>query len=153
MMAMTIRTPKGETLTQLVLEIFRLNGELLNAGNRICEPFGLTSARWQVLGAIDEHGQPLTVSQIARRMGLARQGVQRIINDLLKQGFVTSSDNIDHKRAPLFNLSDQGEQVMAKINAAQSEWINAISGDLSAKEITRSLELLQLVRERTEDSN
>ena len=150
---MTIRTPKGETLTQLVLEIFRLNGELLNAGNRICEPFGLTSARWQVLGAIDEHGQPLTVSQIARRMGLARQGVQRIINDLLKQGFVTSTDNIDHKRAPLFSLSDQGEQVMAKINAAQSEWINAISSDLSAKEITRSLELLQLVRERTEDTN
>ncbi len=150
---MTIRNPKGETLTQLVLEIFRLNGELLDAGNRITKPFGLTSARWQVLGAIDEERQPLTVSQIARRMGLARQGVQRIINDLSKQGLVSSSPNIDHKRAPLFSLSDKGEQVMDKINAAQADWVNALSDGLSSKEITRSLDLLKVVRERTKKSN
>ena len=150
---MTIRSSQGQTLTQLVLEVFRLNGELLDVGNRITKPFGLTSARWQVLGAIDEEKQSLTVSQIARRMGLARQGVQRIINDLLKQGLVSSSPNIDHKRAPLFALSDEGELVISKINTAQAEWINSVSAGLSAKEITRSLELLKSVRERLEDSN
>jgi len=150
---MTIRNLSGEALTELVLEVFRLNGELLDAGNRITKPFGLTSARWQILGAIDQEGQSLTVSQIARRMGLARQGVQRIINDLQKQGLVSSSRNIDHKRAPLFSLSSNGERIIAEINAAQAIWINNLSGGLSSREITRSLELLQAVRKQLENSN
>ena len=74
------RTPEGEALTLIILETFRLNGALLEAGNQLTKPFELTSARWQVMGPVSE--QPLTVAQIARRMGLARQGVQRIVNDL-----------------------------------------------------------------------
>ena len=74
------RTPKSEVLTALILEIFQLNGTLLAAGNQITKPHGMTSARWQIMGAIELAGQPLTVSQIARRMGLTRQAVQRIAN-------------------------------------------------------------------------
>ncbi len=150
---MAKRSIDGQALTQLILEIFRINGELLNAGNRITKPFGLTSARWQIMGAIDEEGQPLTVSQIARRMGLARQGVQRIINDVEKLGLVTGSMNIDHKRAPLFSLSGEGKKVMAKINAAQAEWVNALSKDLSAQQLTEIQNTLQSIREQSENSN
>ncbi|WP_109357410.1 MarR family winged helix-turn-helix transcriptional regulator [Sphingorhabdus sp. EL138] len=146
-----IRTKNGQALTQLILEIFRINGELLSAGNRMTKPFGLTSARWQVLGAIDEEGKALTVSQISRRMGLARQGVQRIINELNKIGLVKSMPNIDHKRAPLFSLSDKGEKTMAKINEAQAAWVNNLSDSLSAKQLDQSLDLLQSIRELSEN--
>ncbi|MDE0095181.1 MAG: helix-turn-helix domain-containing protein, partial [Gammaproteobacteria bacterium] len=61
----------------------------------------MTSARWQVMGAVDQSKHSLTVAQIARRMGLARQGVQRIVNDLVELGFVVLEENIDHKRSPL----------------------------------------------------
>jgi hypothetical protein len=44
-------TSAGRTLTDLVLEVFRLNGRLLAAGDRLSKTVGLTSARWQVLGA------------------------------------------------------------------------------------------------------
>jgi hypothetical protein len=37
--------------TELVLEIFRLNGVLLTQGDRLVDDIGLTSARWQVRGA------------------------------------------------------------------------------------------------------
>ncbi len=147
------RTAKGQALTELILEIFRVNGELLSAGNRITKPFGLTSARWQIMGAIDEDGQPLTVSQIARRMGLARQGVQRIINDLEELGLITSAANIDHKRAPIFSLSDEGEKVIAKINEAQTSWVNALSSDLAVKQLTDLQTALQTIREQSEILN
>ena len=39
-------------LTGLVIEVFRLNGDLLAAGDALVGDLGLTSARWQVLGAI-----------------------------------------------------------------------------------------------------
>jgi len=66
------RTKAGNAFTELILETFRFNGRLLAAGDRLTKPFK-PSARWQVLGAIEQ--KPLPVAQIAHNMGLARQSV------------------------------------------------------------------------------
>lgn len=147
---MAKRSPEGEILTDIILETFRLNGALLEAGNRLTKPLELTSARWQVMGPVSE--QPLTVAQIARRMGLARQGVQRIVNDLERLGMVTFEPNSDHKRAPLITLSKKGEAAIAKINAAQSVWVNQLADGLSDRQLRQALRILQTVRERTEET-
>jgi MarR family len=72
----------GDALTGLILETFRFNGRLLVAGDRLVADLGLTSARWQVMGAIALSPQPEPVARLARSMGLNRQGVQRIVNEL-----------------------------------------------------------------------
>jgi len=148
---MAKRTASGKLLTNLILETFRLNGLLLEAGNSITEPFGLTSARWQVMGAIDIAGQPLTVSQIARRMGLSRQGVQRIVNDLVSLGMIEAAKNLDHKRAPLISLTKNGAKVMIKIDKAQTAWVNEISDGLSQRQINQALKLMQKLCEHLEE--
>ena len=144
------RTPVGEDLTDLILEVFRLNGELLDAGNRIAKPHGLTSARWQVMGAIDLADQPLTVAQIARRMGLARQGVQRIVNDLKELRMVELQDNLDHKRAPLVSISEKGGKAMTSIDKSQVAWVNDLSKGLSERQVRQALKVLRSVLERSE---
>ena len=68
----------------MVLPTFALNGELLEAAAAITAPHELTPARWQVLGAVLE--EPLPVAEIARRVGLTRQSVQRVANDVVAQG-------------------------------------------------------------------
>jgi len=148
---MSKRTAEGEALTDLILEIFRINGEMLDAGNRIAMPHGLTSARWQVMGAIEMADQPLTASQIARRMGLARQGVQRIINDLEKLEMVSPGNNLDHKRAPLFSITRSGAKAMAKIDQSQTDWVNALSDGLGERKLKQTLQLLQTILERSRD--
>jgi len=65
---MATRTESGEALTDLILEVFRLNGALLDAGNQLSKPHGLTSARWQVMGAIDLAGHAMTVAQNRGRL-------------------------------------------------------------------------------------
>ena len=60
----TMHTPAGAALTELVLTVFRVNGLLLDAGDRMTKDLGLTSARWQVMGALEQG--PLTAAQIAR---------------------------------------------------------------------------------------
>ena len=145
---MTEQSPAGKALTNL--EIFRLNSVLLTAGDRITKPYGLTSARWQVMGAIDLAGQSLTVPQIARRMGLTRQGVQRIINDLERLGMVILEENIDHKRAKLVSLTEVGKQTLAQIDKEQTVWVNQLSEDLSDKEINQALKVVQSIIERSE---
>ena len=75
----------ASAVTQLTLTVFRLNGLLLHWGDRLVEPLGLTSARWQILGAIALSGEPLTAPKIGEAMGVTRQGAQKQLNMLAEQ--------------------------------------------------------------------
>ncbi|MGB1010016.1 MAG: MarR family winged helix-turn-helix transcriptional regulator [Thiolinea sp.] len=144
-------TNEGEALTGLILEIFRLNGALLTSGNKLTKPFGLTSARWQVLGPISK--ELLTVAQIARRMGLARQGVQRIVNDLENLGLVAFQENIDHKRAPLIALTEAGKAMMVEVDEVQAAWANNLAEGLSEQQIKQASNIIKLVYEGLESDS
>src|SRR5260370_29413501 len=100
MIVQRARTAEGDAATEVVLETFRVNGLLLAAGSRLAARERLTPARWQVLGAVALAGRPLTVPQIARRMGLTRQAVQASVNRLLAEALVEARGNLDHRRAP-----------------------------------------------------
>ena len=73
-------TPSGELFTQVVLEIFKLGGMLNAEGDKLTEEFGLSSARWKILGAIETSNSSITVPQIGRVMGQSRQAVQRLVD-------------------------------------------------------------------------
>lgn len=73
---------------ELTLESFRLNGRLLATGDELARDLQMTSASWQVLGTLVLAGEPVTVAEIARRMGLARQSVQRITDRLAESKLV-----------------------------------------------------------------
>ena len=66
--------PRRDDLGLLILEVFRLNGRLLAAGDELVAPLGLTSARWQVLGAIALSTVNQPVAHLAHALGLQRQG-------------------------------------------------------------------------------
>lgn len=65
------------------------------------------------MSVVSEDG--LTVPTIARRLGLARQSVQRVVNDLAEAGLVTLEDNPDHRRSPLVSLTDAGRAVLEEL--------------------------------------
>ena len=102
-----LRTLSGYAISKLILVIFRLNGRLLVAGDRLVEALGLTSARWQVMGAIAMSPVSEPVARLARNMGLNRQGVQRIVDDLIAEGFVTLQDNPHHRSARLVVMTQK----------------------------------------------
>src|SRR3974377_210520 len=92
------QSPAGEAATDLILNLFRVNNLLLTAGDRLVDGLGLTSARWQVLGAIAYADRPQPVAWLARDMGANRQNVQRIINDLHREGLVAFAPNPPPRR-------------------------------------------------------
>lgn len=142
------RTPAAEAFTGLLLEVFRLNGRLLAEGDRLTAPLGLSSARWQVLGAIE--AEPLSVADIARNMGLARQSVQRLADILAADGIVAYADNPRHKRAKLVELTARGRAVLRTIDPIQAAWANDTSAGLTSTGIRAALQTLRALRERLE---
>ncbi len=140
------RTPSAEAFTKLVLEIFQFHGRLLASGDQLSKELGLSSALWQVLGAISQG--PLPVAQIARNMGLTRQSVQRTANVLKNKGFVEFHDNPDHKRAKLVLLTKQGVTVLEKVSRLQVAWANRIAKGLDKKEIISATRTIKKIHSR-----
>ena len=132
--------------SELVLEVFRVNGKLLAVGDRLTADLGLTSARWQVMGAIGNDAIP--VGQIARKMGLKRQSVQRLVNVLADEGIVEFRDNPHHQRAKLVQLTDAGHQRLEQISHIQNEWAGRVSDGLEIQQLRDAIHLLQDIQAR-----
>lgn len=132
---------KGDTFTEIIVEIFRLNGLILGAGDRIAGPVGLTSARGQVLGGV-EHG-PMSVASVARHMGLSRQTVQQTANGLEHEGFIEFVDNPHHLRAKLMQLTEKGEEALVYVREQQAIWSNGIGDAHDLEGMRRALETLR----------
>lgn len=145
---MAQRTPEGALLTDLILECFRLNGRLLAAGDRMTQDLKLSSARWQVMGAIDQG--PLPVAQIARTMGLTRQAVQRVTNALVEDGLVWFQANPNHRRAQLVALTPAGRAALDEVTRRQIDWSDALAAGVTPAELGTALSVLRTLRARLE---
>ena len=146
------RTGEGDAATAVVLEIFRVNGLLLAAGNKVAAQEGLTAARWQVLGAVALAGRPLTVPQIARRMGLTRQAVQETVNRLVAEALAEALDNLDHRRSPLIGLTELGRRRYAAVDRRQIRWINEFAAGLTVIDLAAAARMLRELGCRLETS-
>lgn len=147
------RTPAGEALTGLILELFRVNALLLTAGDRLVAHLGLTSARWQILGAIAAAERPQPVAWLARDLGGNRQNVQRIINDLHSEGLVAFEANPHHRRAQLVVLTVKGKGVFNAAIRLQAPWINGLAEGLTVKDLQTVHDVVVLLREKLESND
>ena len=144
------RTQAGSALTDLMLDLFRLNNRMIAAGDRLVADLGLTSARWQVLGTIIAAGRPQPVAWLARDMGANRQNVQRIVNDLEREGLVEFQTNPHHRRAQLVVLTDKGKQSMDAAMRLQAPWINDLADGLGLQDIDATRRVITILRNRLE---
>jgi DNA-binding MarR family transcriptional regulator len=133
---------RDETVADLIVSVFRLNGALIDTGNRLVADIGLTSAWWQVLGALDLSPVPLPVAHIARNMGLSRQAVQRVADLLAEKGLVRFAVNPHHQRAKLVVLTAQGRAAVKDAEKRQRPWARDLMAGVSLERIATALEVL-----------
>jgi DNA-binding MarR family transcriptional regulator len=127
------RTPAGDALSVVVIQVFQLNGLLTAIGDGLAKPAGQTTARWQVLAAA-EHA-PMTVAGIARALRLARQSVQRVADLLVADGLASFDDNPAHRRAKLLSLTPAGLAALRTIQAAQRVWADEVGAAVGEAEL------------------
>jgi DNA-binding MarR family transcriptional regulator len=136
----------GKAFTELVLEVFRFNGLLVFVGDRMTKAIGLSTARWQTLGAMALAEKPLTVAEIARNMGLQRQSVQRTVNMLVSTGMVATHENPNHQRARLVSFTKKGRAAYEDTIAIQVDWANKTAAGLPESELRSALLTLRSLR-------
>jgi DNA-binding MarR family transcriptional regulator len=137
------RTPAGEALTLLLVQVIRLAELFTQTGEALAKREGQTLARWLVLETL-EHGA-VPVAEIARRLRLARQSVQRVADLLERDGLIAYQPNPQHRRAKLASLTPHGRDVLERIQPRQRGWANRHGALVGAADLDQARELLRRI--------
>jgi DNA-binding MarR family transcriptional regulator len=139
------RTPAGDALTALLGQVIGLTRRFTAAGEALAKPAGQTLARWLVLETIQD--QPATVAQIARTLLLARQGVQRLADLLVRDDLAAYENNPAHRRAKLLRITPAGRTALRTIQTAQAAWADALGARIGEQELRQASILLDRVQQ------
>jgi DNA-binding MarR family transcriptional regulator len=139
-----VRTPAGDAFSYFAIGVIRLSAQLEAAGDALARPAGQSSARWLVLAAVED--EPTTVAQVARRLGLARQSVQRVADILEREGLAAYDENPGHRRARLLRLTARGRDVLRSIQAAQRQWADELGARLGERDLRKAATTLERAR-------
>ena len=131
--------------------IIRINGAFLEVAEKICSNDDLiTVPIWRVIAVI--RIRPMTVSDVAKYLGIKRQSVQSTVNQMKTKGLISFRKNPNHKTSPLVVLTKKGNDKVDDIFKYQKKltevFINDI--DITMKEVVSSREFLRALRENSE---
>lgn len=129
-----------DRLSSMALTVFELNGRFLKIADQLATPAGLTATRWQVLGAV--LNEPLTQAEIARRMGITRQSVQRTSSQLVEDEMVQFIPNPSHRKAMLLQPTEKGFDAIRKIGPQHADYAKRLETELGKDRMDRLSEAL-----------
>jgi DNA-binding MarR family transcriptional regulator len=131
-------------------QVLRLHGSFTSAGEALTRPAGQSLARWVVLDQCRDG--PATVSDIARRLRLARQSVQRIADLLVANGLCVYRANPHHQRAKLLELTRTGRSKLTTIDVAQRRWCDKLGKTIGEGTLRQTATALQGVIDAVENA-
>jgi DNA-binding MarR family transcriptional regulator len=125
-----------ELATEFRVKVFKLNGLLLRAADYKLKDDALTRAGSLLLATIERHGGPITSSRLAEEAGQTRQGVGRMVNKLVKDGFLQFTENPYRRGSKLITLTAKGEvahqYALDQHNKLTKEWPLPVDKDALA---------------------
>lgn len=145
-----LRSPAGEAFNDVLLLVLRLHGSFTAAGEALAEPAGQSLARWVVLDQCRD--APATVSDIARRLRLARQSVQRVADLLVADGLCAYRANPRHQRAKLLELTQTGRSALYTIDTSQHAWCDRLGNTIGEAPLRRTAAGLRHVMDAVENA-
>jgi DNA-binding MarR family transcriptional regulator len=87
--------------------------------------------------------EPRTVADIGRRMGMTRQGVQRVADILVGHGLAEYRPNPAHRRAKLLACTEAGYWAIRRISLVQRPWANRIGAEVGVGELRSALKTMR----------
>jgi DNA-binding MarR family transcriptional regulator len=146
-------TPAAKAWTDLILTLLRLNSDIVADGDRMTKDLSLSSSRWQIIAQIVHSGETLTVSQIARSMGLQRQTVQLQVDAMAGDKLVVFAENPHHRRSKLVHTTAAGRSAYREALRRQVGWANRTVRGMPAKSLIQANETLKIILERLQTAS
>ena len=127
-------------IDNLLNENRRLDQRLRRANERRAAAHGISIARLRILDLLA--AQELTVSQLARRLDMTRQSVQRTVDMMTEEGWIAAFDNPDHRRAKLFAPTEEARQALHEVRLDFERWQRRLESGLDQERVDSASGLL-----------
>ncbi len=143
------RTPAGEALSEVIVETTHTFFRLRAAGARFGAVTTWGGSTLGLLRTLSARG-PCTVPQIARMRPVARQHIQKLANELVKEGLVEFIDNPAHRRSRLLRLTEKGEQRFEELQGQFIGLTEELARGMDEELLRTTAEGLRCLREKLE---
>lgn len=126
-------------------EVYHVVGPLYRAAQRhvaSTEPvMGMSVGVRAVLDSL-RRDSPATVPDLARRLDLSRQFVQRMANDAHDAGWLDFRRNPAHRRSSLLTTTAAGDRAIRRVLDREHGLLGHVGGNLTADDVDTTLRVL-----------
>lgn len=134
----------------LVRMIFQLNALLEEKGDSVVSDLPINSSRWRVMEALTNANQSMPAAHIAKDIGLSRQNVNRLIQEMIKDGFLEAKENPYHQRAKLIELTQKGAYLYDEVKRRRDVISHFLLKHFSQEKLDEAVELLDAFKQSAE---
>ena len=139
----------AEDLRAVVDECIVLADRLVWLAEHIHGEEGRGAVRRGILRGLARYGAQ-SVPDMARTRSVTRQNVQPVVDALLAEGLVVRAPNPAHRRSPLYDVTEAGRAIVARMDRNDASILRAVGRGLPASEVATTVRTLRAVRERFE---
>lgn len=143
-----------ESLEQeAALNLLRTNDQLQNRFLRLFREYGVTPSQYNILRILRGEGKPMPSLEIGERMIQVVPAMTGLIDRLEKQNLVRRDRCLEDRRVIFIILTEQGEQLLAKLDKPVAELHQSLLGHLTKGELAELSRLLEKARLKIQPEN
>ena len=141
------KTTALEDLHSLANSVRRTYNVMRHTADQLHEETGITAPKRTLLMDLRRYG-PQTVPALAASRFISRQIIQTQVNELKKEGLVSSEPNPEHKRSMLIKLTGVGDGLLDEMIARENAFIAALGWLPDPNELSRCQGILDEIYEK-----
>ena len=137
-----VQRPTKEVLRLWLRALTLTNTVEQRVRTRLREEFGVTLPRFDVMAALYEAPDGLSMGEISRRLMVSNGNVTGIVERLRREGLVRRRTRPEDRRSQLVRLTDAGRAAFEAMADAHEGWISSMLAGLSEEEVEQLNRLL-----------
>lgn len=124
-----------------VQRFVRLFGSL----ERNVTPCGFPLSVSQVITLQELEHNRLTLNELTERLKLERSSVSRLVDQLVKEGFMNRDPNMDNRREVLLSLTDKGTKTLHRVREQSVTFYEGLLQHIPEPDHAKIVEVFQML--------
>ncbi|MGH2540699.1 MAG: MarR family winged helix-turn-helix transcriptional regulator [Actinomycetota bacterium] len=141
--------PLGDEVAHLLLAVTR---RARSAVNKDLGPLGVSWSQVRALRTLARHGEPIRMSELAERLGIARRSATSVVDELAERGLVTRRRDPDDRRAVAVEVAAAGWSLLDELDHRRRAAASRLTSVLSRRELVTLRNLLRRLDDRVSTS-
>lgn len=109
------------------------------------EPMGITPGQWRALRTVAWFGDPVRMSDLADRLGIARRSATSVVEELVAQGLLARGDDPGDRRSVVVEPTPDGRRVLEEVRERRRRTTAQALTGLSNDELAMLADLLRRI--------